>query len=656
MSIHLKGASDVTSDPNTLAVRRPAEMSLSVTSRHVVGHAINLGGWASRRRYELAPFAGNAALTSLAWAEHLGGVGIGTGLSYGAGTIAAGALAGFALKHKHPHLAAAGAGLTGILTDVGINAMAGPSPAGLITTAIATVVSYVVYVPWLTKRRHERLALQVQAARAGTLPDGLGLAATAPGITGGTPEETAIYRGLAALGATPLAIDAFHQTANGWAAVVTLPPGKSTSPAAIMAKHKQFAANMGLPGRLRLAQGPQGNQLIVRMDVNDPLANVIPWSGPSITSVKQPLAIGKFADGTTVWLDVMKDHILIAGSTDRGKSGIANLIVAGLAPCTDVDLLGIDMKPGALELGPWDEVMTLLADGAEGARRVLALLKQDMNDRGRYLATLRGPNGEPVRKWIPGNPGADPDSPEWGHGPAKVLLIDELAELVRQAPDVADELITLNQVARAMGIRIIACTQSPSEKAFGGKGTDARQQYGTRIGLGVNETVAVNLILGSGALGAGWNLNELDAPGKFMIMSARYGKPNEARGEWISDGNIAGCARTNARHKNPSDLDPTPPDGGSKPRLLKSVPCFPDGSEIPENRLPLWQALDQRGAQGATIVELLGLVAGSGLNQRTSISDPLQAWKARNWVVTDGRRDASKVFVLAHHARQEQSA
>lgn len=641
----------MTSPTDTLPAQRPAETRLDVTSRHVVDHAVNLSAWASRRRYELAPFAGNAALTSLAWCEYMAGTGIGTGLAYGAGTIAAGSLAGFALKHKHPHVAAVGAGLTGLLADVGINAMAGPSPAGLITTAIATVASYIVYVPWLTKRRHERLALQVQAAKAGTLPDGLGLAATAPGIVGGTTEETAIYRGLAALGATPLAIDAFHHTAHGWAAIVTLPPGKSTSPAAIANRAKQLEANMGLPGRLRLAQGPQGNQLLVRMETRDPLAEVIPWSGPSIRSCKQLLAIGKFADGTTVWLDVMKDHILIGGSTDRGKSGIANIIVAGLAPCLDVELMGIDMKPGALELGPWADVMTLLADGADGARRVLAILKQDMRDRGQYLSTLRGPDGAPVRKWIPGNPDADPESEEWGHGPAKILLIDELAELVRQAPDVANELVTLNQVARAMGIRIIACTQSPSERAFGGKGTDARQQYGTRIGLGVNETVAVNLILGSGALGAGWTLHELNAPGKFMIMSARYSTPAEARGQWISDAQIAETARANARHKTPEDGDPTPPGGGGpKPRLLKSVPCFPDGSEIPNNRLPLWQALESRGAEGATIVELLRMVAGSGLNQRTSISDPLQAWKARGWIVDGGRRDASKVFILAHHA------
>lgn len=637
---------DVTSPTQLPETLRPAPMA--PTSRHVTpSRFATLAGHVFRYRYELAPAAGNAALTGLAWTEYWGGTGWETGLAYGAATAASAALAGFALKHKHPQLAAGGAGLALALTDIGINAMAGPAPVGLIASAIATIASYVVYSPWLTGRRHERLALHVQAAKAGTLPGGEGLALAAPGMTGGTVEETAVYRGLAALGATPLSIDAFQSNANGWVALVTLPPGKSTSPAAVCAKAKQLQTNIGLPGKLSLTQGPQGNQLIVRMQTNDPLAAVIPWPGPSITSAKESMEVGLFEDGSPVLLDVMDDHILIAGATDKGKSGLQNIIVANLAGCSDAKILGIDMKPGALELGPWQDNMIGLADGPDGAQAIADYVIREMELRGERLGAMRGPNGEPVRKWIPGNPDADPASPDWGHGPAWFLFIDELAELVRQAPKVADSLITLNQVARAMGIRIIAATQSPSERAFGGKGTDARQQYGTRFGLGVNESVTVNLIMGAGALGAGWRLVDLDAPGKMMVNSRRYTRPATARAYWISDAQIVATSRLNAGGGRP-----VPPDGsgGGKPRLLKAVPYFPDGTEIPGNKQALWQALDRRGPEGATILELLADVAGSGLNQRTSISDPIQAWKARGWIVDGGRREASKVFILAHHA------
>lgn len=632
---------------------RPAPMPTSRHPRHVTAQRAGLVqracSWCARRRYELAPAAGSASLTLATWAEYAGGTGWETGISYGAATAVCGALAGFALKHKHPQLALGGAGGTVLFADLGINAMTGPSTVGFVAASVATIVSYIAYVPWLTQHRNKRLELMVASAKAGANPAALGVGIAAPGMTGGTPEETAVYRGLAALGATPLGIDAFQSNANGWVALVTLPPGKTTSPAAVAAKTAQLRANIALPGKLSLTQGPQGNQLLVRMQTNDPLAAVIRWPGPSITSVRQSMEIGLFEDGSPVLLDVMDDHILIAGSTDKGKSGVQNVIVGNLVGCSDVKTLGIDMKPGALELGPWQDNMLALADGAKGAEAIADYVVREMELRGERLGAMRGPNGEPVRKWIPGNPEADPDSPEWGHGPAWVLFIDELAELVRQAPKVADSLITLNQVARAMGIRIIAATQSPSERAFGGKGTDARQQYGTRIGLGVNESVTVNLIMGAGALGAGWRLVDLDAPGKMMVNSRRYTRPATARAYWISDAQIVATSRLNA----PSGGRPIPPDGsgGGKPRLLKSVPYFPDGTEIPGNKQALWQAMDRRGAEGATILELLAEVAGSGLNQRTSISDPIQAWKARGWVVDGGRRDASKVFVLAHHAQ-----
>jgi S-DNA-T family DNA segregation ATPase FtsK/SpoIIIE len=255
-----------------------------------------------------------------------------------------------------------------------------------------------------------------------------------------------------------------------------------------------------------------------------------------------------------------------------------------------------------------------------------------------------------VRKWIPGDP--DAEDPElWGHGPFWYLIIDELAELIRQAPEVANELITLNQVARAMGIRIIGATQSPSEKAFGGKGTDARQQYGTRIGLGVNEPVTVKLILGDGAYGAGWRLDDLDKPGKLMISSSMHRFPREGRAYWISDLQIVETATKYARTQDDEDGDEPTPPGGGRPRLLKSVPCFPDGSQVPENRVPLWQALDRSGAKGATINDLLAANL-PGINSRTAVSDPLQLWKARGWVVEVGTGpDRSKIFAVARHVK-----
>lgn len=601
-------------------------------------------------RHELTPATANISLTGLAWIEHFQSVSSGITAVYGLGLLASGAVLTHGLKEKHHIAAAVGATASAGLIEIGVNAATGPSVAGIITTAITTIGSYALYTPWLIRhRRANANAGSRPAATPGTASPALAAPEflPTPAAATGSPEETILHQGLAALGVLPLAIEGFTSDANGWAALVTLPPGKQTSPAAVKAQRAQLANNMGLAGRLRLTPGPTSNQLLVKVDLHDVLAEAIPWPGPSINTVKQPMKLGVFEDGEPILLDLMKDHILIGGATDSGKSGVENVILGNLAACPDAVVLGIDMKPGALELGPWEDTMLMLADSADAAVAVFDRVKGEMRARGKHLATLKGPDGAPVRKWVPGDPNAPEGSDAWGHGPAWFLVIDELAELMRQAPDLIGELLTLNQVARAMGIRIIAATQSPSAKAFGGAGTDARQQYGTRIGLGVNEPVTVNLILGPGAYGAGWTLDDLDKPGKLMISNGMHKQPREGRNYWISDAQIVTTARMYPKAK-PQE---PPTGGGPRGRYLKSVPCFPDGTQIPANRLPLWQAIDRAGAQGTTILNLLGENL-DGLNTRTAISDPIQTWKARGWIAEIGTApDRSKIFANTRHVK-----
>lgn len=623
--------------------------------------------WCQAHPYEVAPGASLAALTALSWYEHLNHPGVGVIGIIGAGAAGAGWYAESAAKNERTKAAVGAAGLAVALADVSVNIAVGPSALGMIATAITAVGTYAYYVPWLARYRREHEAAGNGKAAATASPAPLAADAAPAGSSelpaptfdwqptaatpqAGSAEQAAIHRGLAALDAPPLAVLDYTEDTDGWSAIAVLPAGKNISPQAMMGRRAQLASNMGLTGRLRLSQGPASNQLRIRVELHDPLGESIPWPGPSISSVKQLMTLGLYSGDEPILLDLMKDHILVAGATDNGKSGVLNLIGANLAAASDAVTLGVDMKPGALELGPWRDTMLMLADGPEKAKQVMARVKQEMHDRGNYLASLRGPGGVPVRKWIPGDP--DAEDPElWGHGPFWYLMIDELAELIRQAPEVATELITLNQVARAMGIRIIGATQSPSEKAFGGKGTDARQQYGTRIGLGVNEPVAVKLILGEGAYGNGWRLDDLDKPGKLMISSSMHRFPREGRAYWISDLQIVETASKYARTATDEDEDEPTLPGGGRPRLLKSVPCFPDGSQVPANRVPLWQALDRSGAKGATINDLLGANL-PGINSRTAVSDPLQLWKARGWVIEVGTGpDRSKIFAVARHVK-----
>ncbi|GAA2439516.1 FtsK/SpoIIIE domain-containing protein [Streptomyces glaucus] len=616
--------------------------------------------WCGRLRYELAPAATSFGMTCLGWLHHGVGVDPAAYAGYGLGIAATGGLVWGGLKFKSTVATSLGVASAGTLINATIGAVTGPSVPSLIAGGVVTISSYAVYVPWLVKARHDRIALQIKAAKTAPLPDGMGVNVGQPGVTGDTEEETALRRALVALGVPAVDVSRIVFTDTGWWATVTLPPGKNTSAQAVIAKRQQLQANLNLPGRLRLTEGAQANQLIVRLQTTDPLAGPgIPWPGVRVSSIEQPIPVGIYPDGTEILIDLVDGHVLIAGGTNKGKSGAVNVLAANLVACDDVALAGIDMKPGALELGPWQQNMVALADDPDTARQVLIWLKGEMTRRGKYLATLRGPKGERVKKWTR------------EHGKYIVLIIDELAELLRQAPDVAAELMTLMQVSRAMGIRIIAATQSPSEQAFGGKGTDTRQQFGTRIGLPVNEPTPINMIMGTGAYGQGWRLDELDLPGKTMVSSERYTEPREGRCYWIDEEQIlatslehapagddeGGEARPHPQPEPDPDPDPEPPTppsggpgggGGERPRL-RAVPTFPDGSRIPENRQPLWEALQQAGPQGLTKPEA---VRRGICNHHTSIAPWLAQWITAGWVQEDGKRDRAVVYVLtaARHA------
>ncbi|MGG7574138.1 FtsK/SpoIIIE domain-containing protein [Streptomyces sirii] len=614
----------------------------------VAGASIAVCRYCGRLRYELAPAAATFGLTAMSWWHHATGLGWADHTGYSLATVATGALCAKGLQYKNTKAAAVGLGGAVMSVDAWLGAALGPSVPSVIATGVTMIGAYGLYVPWLVKSRHDRMNLQIKAAKNGALADSMGVNIATPGVTGDTAEETALRRALVALGVPAMDVSRIVFTDTGWHAMVSLPAGKATSAEAVIAKRQQLEANLDLPGKLRLAVGPQANQLLVRMQTNDPLEQPVTWPGPGITSIEQAMPIGVYPDGSPILLDLVAGHVLVAGGTDMGKSGAVNVIIGNLVACADAQILGIDMKPGALELGPWRRNMIALADEPDLARQILMMVKAEMIRRGRYLSTLRGSNGEPVRKWTS------------EHGPYWVLVIDELAELLRQAPDVAAELVTINQVARAMGIRVVAATQSPSEKAFGGQGTDARQQYSTRIGLPVFESTPINMIFGSGAYGAGWRLDWLDLPGKVMVASKRYKEPNQGRCYWVSDAQIVAtsmeyesdeafvtvpASEPEPEHEPDPDA-PNPPSGGGpgggRPRL-RAVPTFPDGSRIPDNRLALWEALQKAGPEGLTLQEA---VAQGIAGHRTSVQGPISQWVAKGWVDDSGSRGRAKVYVL----------
>ncbi|MFB8025969.1 MULTISPECIES: FtsK/SpoIIIE domain-containing protein [unclassified Streptomyces] len=600
-----------------------------------------------RRRFELAPGLASAGLTGLAWLHHWDGVSWPEHGAYGAATLAAGALAAGGLKYKHKAVAGAGASALAVMANTWIGAAAGPSAPSLIANGLITGGTYAAYVPWLVRSRRDQLALQVKAAKAGVNVAALGTNTNAPGLTGSTVEETALLRALVALLSVPAVdVTALDYTPFGWQAVVVLPPGRMTAPQKVMARRDQLAANLGLPGKLRLAKGVNDNELIVSLYESDPLAEPISWPGPpAARTCTEPAALGMDAFGQPVLIPLLYNHVLIGGATDNGKSGVQSVLIAHVAACEDAEALLIDMKPGAVEFSPWRESALALADTPTRGMQLLQKVWNEVKRRGGLLAEL----GE--KKWVPGK-----------HGPAWFVFIDELAELMRRIPGASKLIESLLQVARFVGITLVCATQSPSNRVFGGT-TDGRQQYQVRIGLGAKESTTSNLIFGPGAYGDGWCLDELDAPGKFLRWDREHQVSVEARAFWMTDEDVAATNQRYARGGAgvaPEDdeptpdpegtptppTEPTPPSGGpggGRP-LLRAVPTFPDGSEIADERhLALWQAVERAGARGITVDDMVALDLPQ-FAARSSVNGPLGQWKRKGWIEEAGKQGRAMAF------------
>lgn len=318
--------------------------------------------------------------------------------------------------------------------------------------------------------------------------------------------------------------------------------------------------------------------------------------------INDPIRIGWDENGQPVLLTLLFRHTLVAGASDWGKSGLINLIIKKLLSKKHIELYGIDLKPGAPELGPWAPLFKRLARTPEEVRELFDHLEAEKERRGAInegrsqesYASGRGP----VRKWIPGDPNAPKDSPDHGHGTAIFVITDELGELIRQddalrrieaemrkidpeshplEQDLATRYESRLAVDRFLAIQYISATQQPSGRVFGGN-TDARGNYANRISTRVGEAGHARLIFGEGCRGYGFVPEKLTRPGEFFLAAPEMPleKPPRCRAEYVTDMDIA------------EDVAHLHAATGTAPRprmqLVKSPPkpalCYPDGQPV----------------------------------------------------------------------------
>jgi hypothetical protein len=337
---------------------------------------------------------------------------------------------------------------------------------------------------------------------------------------------------------------------------------------------------------------------------------VIPYTDETNDDINQPIRIGWDENGQPVHLTLLYRHTLVAGASDFGKSGIVNLIIKKLLKKQHVELFGIDMKPGAPELGPWAPKFKRLATTPEEARDLLQYVRAECDRRGTHLKNLSAremaAGRGPVRKWIPGV-----------HGPAWWIVTDELAELIRQDEELRKQEAELRKadpensspaeqeiavtyesllaIARFLGIQFVSATQQPSAQVFGGN-TDARGNYANRISTRVGEAGHSAFIFGRGCTGKGWKPEELTRPGEFLLGAPEMPlvNPPKCRAEYVSDMDIAAdvahlhtapVAQPVGRFAPQGHLTLLKAPASQKPSTPPG-PLYPDGTTVSRDEWP----------------------------------------------------------------------
>ncbi|GAA4096542.1 hypothetical protein GCM10022214_70290 [Actinomadura miaoliensis] len=254
----------------------------------------------------------------------------------------------------------------------------------------------------------------------------------------------------------------------GWRARFALARGQTIED--VIAKVPTIESALGtFRGAVRVFPTRDGkaNRFELRVLNTDPHADAIPWPGPSVSSISEPIDLGPFEDATGARVLLLRRHGLMGGVAGSGKSGGINVLMGNLSACRDVVIWAIDLKRG-MELQPWASCIDRLAITPEQARALLRDAVTILEARADSLTA------EGRRVWEP--------TPE---SPALVIIVDEYAELADDAPDAASDTDSIARRGRAVAVTLVAATQRPTQKAMG-KGA-VRSQMDVRVSFRVRE-------------------------------------------------------------------------------------------------------------------------------------------------------------------------
>jgi len=239
------------------------------------------------------------------------------------------------------------------------------------------------------------------------------------------------------------------------------------------------------------------------------------------------LALGRDVSGEPIQVDLEKlPHLLIAGTTNSGKSVCVTALAACLAMNNTPDNLRLVMlDPKMVELVRFNGLPHLIGKVETEIDRMLAVLRwaqMEMDSRYRRMAEVHARNLDIFNQKML--------QKKRTPLPRIVIFIDELADLMINAPEQTEHsLIRLAQMARATGMHLVVATQRPSTDVVTGL---IKANFPARISFAMASAVDSRVILD--ANGA----ETLLGKGDMLLLDPARSGLQRLQGVIVSDGEI----------------------------------------------------------------------------------------------------------------------
>lgn len=274
--------------------------------------------------------------------------------------------------------------------------------------------------------------------------------------------------------------------------------------------------------------------------------------------IKLPIALGKQANGDPKIVDLRKmPHLMVAGTTGSGKSVFTVSTITGLlfrhSPKT-LRLILID--PKQVDLAAFEKVPHLLMPVLNDSREAVLALKwavREMEKRYKSMSKFGARGLEDYNKFvgdltksqieeheranqeIADTPGKKGEAYYYTPQPYLVIVVEEFADLmVADKGNVETSVVRLAQKARACGIHLMICMQSPRKEVVTGL---IRTNFSSRIAFKVSDAMESRIILdGTGA-------ERLLAQGDMLFKGLGSSSLVRHHGPFLKDGDIAAVTK-----------------------------------------------------------------------------------------------------------------